>query len=589
MKSLKWRSWVVGFTVVFAVYLLIPSYLKFAHGKTIPKVAKADDPWYYHWLPSETLKLGLDLMGGLHLVVGIDFNEVQKDAVNKLKHQLEEFLVTDKVEGVTVEVSNDNRLLVTSPDAGVHKMVDATISKHLGEFVDPDGTTGNTERLRISTLYEAEVRRRAIDQSLETLRNRIDEFGIAEPILQRHGEEKILIQFPGVQEPGRLKDIISRTAKLSFQVVMTGPEEPGGGNGAPNEGDLQKWIEEFEKAKNIKIDLKTPMPAYLRQINEFYASKLPKGSEIMFHKKINVNTKEATYIPYILSSEALVTGEDLQDAYYSFNQENNEPIVNFQMTPVGATKFEKATGANVHKYMAIVLDSNVHTAPRIKQKIGGGRAMIEMGSNGRAQDQILNEAKDTSLVLRSGALPARLEFLEERVVGPSLGADAIRSGVSSLAVGLALVFIFIGIYYRASGWVANLALGLNGLFVLACMAAFEGTLTLPGLAGLILTLGMAVDANVLIFEHIRECLRAGKGVLMSISEGYHRAFSAIFDGHVTSIISGVVLLSFGYGPIRGFAVTLLIGLVASLYTAVFVTRLVFDFVVQKRNVQTLSV
>lgn len=589
MKGLKWRGWVVGFTVLFAIYLLIPTYLKFRHGKVIPKIAKADDPWYYHWLPSETLKLGLDLMGGLHLVLGIDFNEVQKDAVNKLKNQLKDFLETDKVTNVTLEVTPANRLVATAPDNDTLKKVETSIAKHLGEFVDPDGQTATTTTLKISTMYDAEVRRRAIDQSLETLRNRIDEFGIAEPILQRHGDEKILIQFPGVQEPGRLKDIIARTAKLSFQIVRSGPEEPQGGNGAPSESELEKWVTEFQTAKNIKPDLKTPMPVYAKAINDYYAAKLPKGTELIFQKKVNVNTKEATYIPYLLDKDALVTGEDLQDAYYSFNQENNEPIVNFQLTPVGATKFEKATGENVHKYMAIVLDGNVHSAPRIKQRIGGGRAMIEMSSQGRAQDQILNDAKDTSLVLRSGALPARLEFLEERVVGPSLGADAIKSGILSLVAGLLLVFIFIGIYYRWSGWVANLALTLNGLFVLACMAAFEGTLTLPGLAGLILTLGMAVDANVLIFEHIRECLRAGKSVLMSLSEGYHRAFSAIFDGHVTSIISGVILLSFGYGPIRGFAVTMLIGLMASLYTAVFVTRFVFDSVVNNKNPQTFSV
>ncbi len=589
MKGLKWRGWVVGFSVVFAVYLLIPSFLKFRYGKVIPKIAKADDPWYTHWLPSETLKLGLDLMGGLHLVLGIDFNEVQKDAVTKLKNQLKERLETDKVENIQLEVTAANRLVATAPNAAALKSLDATIGKYLGEYVDPEGSTETTTTLKISTMYDAEVRRRAIDQSIETLRNRIDEFGIAEPILQRHGEDKILLQFPGVQDPGRLKDIVARTAKLSFQIVRSGPEEPGGGNGAPTETELQRWVTEFQTAKNIRPDIKTPMPVYLKQINAFYADKLPKGNEIIFHRKVNVNTKESEYIPYVLEREALVTGEDLQDASTSFNQETNDPIVNFQLTPAGATKFEKATGENVHKYMAIVLDGNVNSAPRIKQKIGGGRAMIEMGGNGRSPEQIQNEAKDTSLVLRSGALPARLEFLEERVVGPSLGADAIRSGVLSLIAGLSAVFIFIGIYYRWSGMVANMALFLNGLFVLACMAAFEGTLTLPGLAGLVLTLGMAVDANVLIFEHIRECLRTGKGVAMSVAEGYERAFSAILDGNLTSIIAGIVLLSFGYGPIRGFAVTLLIGLTASLYTAVFVTRFVFDSFIHKRNLQTLSV
>ncbi len=589
MKSVTWRSWIVGFTIFFSIYLLIPTYLKFSKGQTVPKIAKADDPWYYHWLPSESLKLGLDLMGGLHLVLGIDFEEVHRDAVSKLKNQLQEILAQDKIEGVAVEVSNDNKLLVTSPDAGAQKMVDGVIGKHLSEFVDPDGMEGKAERLRLSSLYEAEVRRRAIDQSLETLRNRIDEFGIAEPILQRQGEEKILLQFPGVTDPGRLKDIIGRTAKLSFQIVRSGPEEPGGGNGAPSETELQKWVDEFGKTKNMKVDPNTPMPTYLKEINAFYASKLPKGTEILFHKVTNVNTKEVTYIPYLLDKDALVTGEDLQDAYYSFNQENNEPIVNFQLTPVGATKFEKATGENVHKYMAIVLDNNVHSAPRIKQRIGGGRAMIEMGTQGRAQDQILNEAKDTSLVLRSGALPARLLFLEERTIGPSLGADSIRQGTESLMIGMALMFGLLIIYYRGSGVIAAGALVANLMMIVAALAAFEGTLTLPGLAGLTLSLAMAVDANVLIFEHTRDELRKGKTFRMALNEGYDQAFGAIFDANVTMLIASLVLFSFGYGPIRGFAVTMLIGNVASLYTNVFMTKVVFDTVVFRKDRTSFSV
>jgi preprotein translocase subunit SecD len=238
--------------------------------------------------------------------------------------------------------------------------------------------------------------------------------------------------------------------------------------------------------------------------------------------------------------------------------------------------------------MAIVLDSNVHSAPSIKTRIGGGRAQIEMGSQGKTQEDLYSEARDTALVLRSGALPARLEFLEERTIGPSLGADAIRSGTLSLVGGLIVMFLFMTVYYRASGVVAVLALLLNGLFILSAMAAFEGTLTLPGLAGITLTLGMAVDANVLIFEHIREELRRGKSVVLSIGEGYKRAFSAIFDSNLTTILAGLVLLSFGYGPIRGFAVTMLIGLVVSMFTAIFVTRVVFDYIVISRHQQTMS-
>lgn len=589
MKGLRWRIWVVAGTVAFAAYLLLPTYLRFGLGKQVPKVAKAEDPWYMHVLPSETLKLGLDLSGGLHLVVGVDMEEVSHDAALKLKTQIKDLADQEKIEGVTYDVGADNTVTINFPNEATWKRVDAVIGKHLGAQVDFVSQSSTNAKVRMSAQEQQEVQNRAIDQSLETLRNRIDEFGIAEPIIQREGDDKILIQFPGVQEPGRLKEIIARTAKLSFQLVRTGPEEPNGVNGAPSESQLQAMVAEFEKAKNMKADPAKPMPDYVKALNAYVAGKIPAGTEILLHKTVNVNTREAEYVPYLLDHEAMVTGTDLADAYYGFDPQNNEPIVNFQLTPSGATKFEKATGENVGRMMAIVLDQNVHSAPRIKTKIPGGRAMIEMGASGKSTQDIMNEAKDTSLVLRSGALPARLTFLEERVIGPSLGADAIRAGVTSLAAGLALVGLFMSIYYRTSGLLSILALGLNGIFVLACMAAFEGTLTLPGLAGLTLTLGMAIDANVLIYEHMREELRIGKSAVTAIQEGYHRAFSAILDGHVTAIVAGMVLFSFGYGPIRGFAVTMLIGLVASMYTSIFVTRLMMDVLIVSRNKKHISV
>lgn len=587
MKGQTWKLIAVIFSVVFAVYLLIPTTLKFATGKQVSRVTKAEDPWYYGILPAESLKLGLDLMGGLHLVLGIDFAEVNKDAVVKLKNQLGELLEIEKITGVELSTNNENFILVKYPNDETWKKVDDLIGRELGQAIDFESQTKDTARLRMTTLYEADVRRRAVDQSMETLRNRIDEFGIAEPIIQRQGEERIMVQFPGVQDPGRLKDIISRTAKLSFQVVKAGPEEP---NGPPSEAQLKDLVAQFQKEKNMKPDeTGRPHSAYLAELAKWATGKIPEGTELLFHKKLNVNTRETDYTPYLLGREALVTGEDLQDAYYSFDPQTNEPIVNFQLTPVGSTKFEKATGDNVGRYMAIVLDNNVHSAPRIKQKIGGGRAMIEMGSSGRSQQEILNDAKDTSLVLRSGALPARLEFLEERVVGPSLGADAIRAGSNSLALGVVLVFGFLILYYRASGAVAVAALIVNLLMILSAMAAFEGTLTLPGLAGLTLSLAMAVDANVLIFEHTRDELRKGKPLKVAMQEGYNQAFGAIFDANVTILIASLVLLGFGYGPIRGFAVTMLIGNVVSLYTNVFMTRVFFEYLVFSRNRESFSV
>ncbi|MBM4317128.1 MAG: protein translocase subunit SecD [Deltaproteobacteria bacterium] len=585
MKGIKWRVSTIVATILFSFYLLTPTVLKFTKGINVPKISKPSDPWYFGVLPSEVLKLGLDLRGGLHLVLGIDFKEVHRDAVGKIKTQFKEIAQQEKLTGFNFDTTQDNFITITFTNANDWKKLDKAINTDLGQFVDFDGLSGSTAKFRMTQLWESQVNERAVEQSLETLRNRIDEFGIAEPIIQKQGEEKILVQFPGLQDPGRLKEIISRTAKLSFQIERSGPEE----NGSPSEAEMDKWVSQFVAEKKITLSESQPITKHLQQFNTWLTGKIPSGTEILFQKKINVNTKESQYIPYLLERDALVTGEDLQDAHYSFDPETQQPIVNFELTSLGATKFEKATGENVGKYMAIVLDSNVHSAPRIKTKIGGGRAMIEMSSQGRSDAEVLNDAKDTSLVLRSGALPARLEFLEERVVGPSLGADSIRAGTYSLVAGLLLVFLFMGVYYKTSGLFANIALILNGLFILAILAAFEGTLTLPGLAGITLTLGMAVDANILILEHIREELKMGKSLATAVGEGYSRAFSAILDSNATTMVAGLVLLSFGYGPIRGFAVTLLIGLTASMYTAVFVTRVIFDYFVIVKGEKTISI
>lgn len=586
MKGLNWRIATVVASVLFCFYLLVPSILKFGAGQTVPRVTKPGDPWYYHVLPSEVLTLGLDLQGGLHLVLGIDFNEVHRDAVTKLKNQLAEVATREKMTGFTFELNNQDEIIAKYAEGGGPQLNDLVV-KFLPDMVEFKQQTSKEATLVISPDHESAVRKQAIDQSLETLRNRIDEFGIAEANIQPQGTDKIQVQFPGVQDPTRIKDIIARTAKLSFQIVRSGSEVP---DGPPRLEEARAWVAEFEqKTGNSKEGGKKPFSEYLKELNKFLETRLPAGTEMLFHREVNVNTRAAEYTPYVIDREALVTGEDLQDAYYSFDPETNKPIVNFQMTPVGADKFEKATGANVGKMMAIVLDSNVHSAPRIIQRIGGGQAIIKMGEDGaKSSEELANEAKDTSLVLRSGALPARLLFLEERVIGPSLGADAIKSGSKSLVFGLGIVLIFMVIYYRLSGLVATTALAFNAIIVLACMAAFEATLTLPGLAGLTLTLGMAVDANVLIFEHMREELRKGKSIGHAVSEGYSAALSAILDGNLTTIFAGLVLLGFGYGPIRGFAVTMLIGLVASMYTAVFVTRVVFDYFVVAREAKRLS-
>ncbi len=586
MKPLRWRFTVIILSVLFSLYLLLPSILKWGANKEVPRIAHAEDPWWVHLLPSEVLKLGLDLMGGIHLVLGMDFNEINRDAITRIKNQLKDYVQEKALTQVTLEVTPESKLQISYPDDNTWKKVEKLIGNYFGSALDFQEQHANKAVLALSSTETLLAHQRGLDQALETLRNRIDEFGIAEPIIQRQGEEKILVQFPGVKDVGRLKEIISRVAKLTFQIERSGPEVPGG---SPSFQELQAFVDQFLREKNIKLTSANPLPTYSHDLTLWLKGKIPSDTEIKFHKKVDIHTKEALYLPYLLTIEPVSTGEDLQNAYYTFNPSTEEPVVMFQLTPMGAQRFEKGTGENVGKMMAIVLDNNVYSAPRINQKIGGGRAEIQLGGQGRSDQDLQNEAKDIALVLRSGALPARLEFLEERTVGPSLGADAIRAGTISLLVGVGLVFLFMGFYYRMSGLIADLALVLNGIFIFAALAAFEGTLTLPGLAGVTLTLGIAVDANVLIFEHIREELRNGKALSLALSEGYARAFTAIFDSHVTAIIAAIVLLSFGYGPIRGFAITLLIGLTASLYTAVFVTRVIFDYLILYKRRTTISI
>lgn len=584
MKGLTWRIVTVWATVIFSVYLLVPSIISFKTGEPIPKHATADDPWYYSVIPSQVLKLGLDLRGGTHLVLGIDQKDARQNTLSSLKKSLTDVFERDKIAGVTVTTTSDDRIAIKHP-ADKRQEVQKVLSGQFDTQLEFVSQSSDSAVLRLTTEYEDRSQKETVDQALDSIRRRIDEFGVSEPIITKQGEDKIMVQFPGEQNPQRLKDIISRTAKLTFQIARSGAEVQ---NSNPPVSQLQTWVAEFKKEKNVGNDPKKPVYLFQREMNEYLAKKLPANTEIVFKKETNINTGEVTYEPNLLDKEPIATGDQLEDAKYGFTDKEGA-VVYFTMKPDAAVTFGKGTGANVGKQMAIVLDNLVHSAPTLQSKIESSGQITFGGRGSKTNEEQYQEARDTSLVLRSGALPARLEILEERIVGPSLGRDAIKQGTFSLIAGLILVYIFMFIYYRGAGGVACVALTLNGLFIFAILAAFEGTLTLPGLAGVTLTLGMAVDANVLIFEHIREELRAGRSVNTAIAEGYHRAFSAIIDTHVTTIISGIILLEFGYGPIRGFAVTLLIGLTASLYTAVFVTRVIYDTFVVSKGRKTISI
>jgi preprotein translocase subunit SecD len=394
-------------------------------------------------------------------------------------------------------------------------------------------------RLVLKTRADNRIRKMAVDQGLETIRNRIDQFGVSEPDIRPQEDDRILIQLPGVKDPERAIELIGKTALLEFKLV----------------DEEHTLAEALEKGA-------------------------PPGSEILYEIRFDSSAGKEVKVPWLVKRRAALTGEYLTDARVQIDNRYNEPNVSISFDSKGAKLFEQITGRNIGKKLAIVLDNKVYSAPVIQDKIGGGRAQI----TGRFS---MSEARDLAIVLRAGALPAPVDIIEERTVGPSLGKDSIDKGFKSMLIGGIIVVIFMIIYYSLSGIIADFALLLNIVFIMAGLAFFGATLTLPGIAGIILTIGMAVDANVLIFERIREELRLGKTPRASIEGGFSKALVTILDANFTTLIVALVLFQFGTGPVRGFAVTLSIGILASLFTAIFVTRIVFDYLYVQKRIQKL--
>jgi protein-export membrane protein SecD len=369
----------------------------------------------------------------------------------------------------------------------------------------------------------------AVDRALEILRNRVDAIGVAEPILQREGDHWVTIQLPGLREPERALQVIGQTAQLHLKLVS----------------------ERIKLSDLVDAD------------NNTVASKIPEDVEVL-------NSKSGNEGRLVVEKKILLAGDCLEDARVDFGQNQfGNPVISFTLTPDGAKRFAELTSENVGRRLAIILDGKVQSAPTIKSRIPGGKGIIEGSFSA-------DEAKDLALVLRSGALPAPMTIINQYVVGPALGADTIRRGTQAAVLGTLAVLAYIAFYYRSSGLIADVALLFNLLYLMGALAALKATLTLPGLAGIVLTMGMSVDSNVIIFERIREELRAGKTVRTAIDAGYSHAFWTVFDSHVTSLITALVLFQFGTGPIKGFAVTLSLGVAISLFTALVVSRAIFN-------------
>ena len=573
-------TWKAGFIVAVALaaaYALVPSWTYFKLPAQTRNEAGVFDAARPKWAPQRHLNLGLDLQGGIHLVMGVEVERAVREKAVRRAEELSADLERREIKGAQVKGDPDTGIVtVSAKDPGVLAKARSQVSE---DYPDMFVRSSSGDSFALSMKDEAikQLKESAVDQAVKAIRNRVDKWGVSEPTIAKRGDSNILVQLPGYSNPEKAKELIGRTAQLEFKIV-----DDEDTSLAQVQGKLAEGVTlDFESSGDTGAAtpfLRSKNRQLLTQVAAQYA---PPGKEFGIGKYENRLKNETGYRTYLLDKKAGLTGEYITDARVAFDNqpgEGNRPYVMLTFNGRGADLFGKLTTANVHKRMAIVLDDTVDSAPVIQTPITEGNCRITLGGL-KPINEILEEAKDLALVLKSGALPAPVRILEERSVGASLGPELIRKGTLAAVVGLLAVLAFMAFYYRFSGVVADIALVLNGLLVLAIMALIDSTLTLPGIAGFVLTLGMAVDANVLINERIREELKTGKSVAAAISTGYDKVFSTIFDGHVTALIAGFVIRTYGSGPVRGFATTLIIGLLASMFTSIVVTRVIVEWFV----------
>ena len=538
-KKILWRLILIGLTLILAFVFFLPNTAAF---KYMPE-------WWKKNMPNKGIVLGLDLRGGLHLVFEVEGDKAVEITTERYASTLKDILTK---RGFTADINRSGINITISPATPeIRKAVEENYPT-----LSPVETTGRLV-YKLSDNEARRIKESAIDQALETIRNRIDQFGVAEPTIHRQAENEIVVQLPGVKDPKRAVDIIGKTAQLEFKLVD---------DDAKVAAELPQFI----------------LPGEEENLLMQFAGRIPEDDEILFEKRVNRETGAVTKMPILLKKQAALTGDLLSDARLDIDTRFNEPYVSISFNTAGAKIFDEVTGANVKKRLAIILDNVVYSAPAIQERISGGHAQI----TGRFS---LEDAKDLSIVLRSGALPAPLKMLQNVTVGPSLGRDSIEAGKLAGIIGTIAVVVFMMFYYRFSGLIADLALLFNVILLLGAMASLNATLTLPDIAGIILAIGMAVDSNVLMFERMRDELRAGKTPKAAVDSGYHKAFWTIFDSHVTTLITAAVLFQFGTGPIKGFAVTLSLGVAINLFTALIGTKTVFDIINSMKEMKKLSI
>ena len=620
---------IIGIILLFAYFLYPTITFNFLMGKEDKDLLKIDNPDRYDNLLKKSIKLGLDLQGGMNLVMEVDVKALLNALAQNKDERFEKALNNASKKSLQSDASFVSLFVKELQDMGVD------LARYYGT------RTLRTQQEIID--YLNKQRDEAVGRSLEVLRNRVDEFGVAEPTIQKQGDRRIIIELAGITDPDRVRGIVGKTALLEFRLLkdpqvvdnigtrindyLKGkagedtteivPEEEK----APSDTSVVKAEELFGKRgeeqgteqDTTKVDSSTLARERLFKENLFLSNPnnpnvllVPKENEARLQYAlqdsgvqrilnedagnaqllIGKTQKNFDFTPvYLANKEPELTGETITDAQPQISRSATTfggYEVTLSFNDEGARIFSRVTGANLQKPLAIVLDGRVQSAPIIQAKIRDGRAVIT-GLNS------MDEAKDLSIVLKAGSLPAPLRMMEERTVGPSLGKDSVEKGTYSALVGLGLVVLFMMVYYKFSGMVADFALLMNILIILGTMSAFHATLTLPGIAGLILTIGMAVDANVLIFERIREELDKGKGVWVAVETGYSRAFITILDANVTTFIAGAVLYNFGTGPVKGFALILMIGIPASMLTAIFVTRTIYEYLLSKKIIRQISI
>src|SRR5580658_8236016 len=522
------RIYLAGAIVLAAILILLPS-------------LNIDLPsWFQAGFGQTKIQLGLDLQGGTHLLMQVKLDDAVKTQLGRRADDLKKELKTNKIDFTDVSVDDSGNLNVKLKSSADRTPFLDLVQKSYTDLTASSNTDSSSIGPVYSMAYKPQelqtIRSNAMDQALETIRNRIDQLGVRETTVAKEGDNEILVQLPGIQDPERAKELIGKTAVLEFKLV--------------------------DDTNNVQDAIKNGAPA---------------GDEILYGTS-ETGGKE----PYLVESPVLMTGDVVTAANVRPGARLEGPYVEVELDNRGADIFDAMTSENVGRHLAIVLDDTVYSAPQIKERIPGGHVQI----TGRFS---IEEAHDLAIVLRSGALPAPVEIEEERTVGPSLGRDSIRQGEMSFVIGAGAVLIFMALYYSGAGLLADFGLTLNILLLICVMAALGATLTLPGIAGIVLTLGMSVDANVLVNERMREELRNGKSPREAVKLGYERAWSAIRDSNISTFAAGLILFQFGTGPVKGFAVTLCVGVLTGLFSCVVVTRIWYDYLLSTRKLVRISV